>query len=75
VLINGTPYGHIQPNRRIRQEDPLSPYLFLLVAEGLSSLIVQAENEGKITGVPISVGGVRLTHLFFLQMIVSSLAG
>lgn len=65
VLINGTPYGYIHPTRGIRQGDPFSPYLFLLVAEGLSSLIVQVENEGKITGVPISIGGARLSHLFF----------
>lgn len=65
VLVNGAPYGQILTSRGLRQRDPLSPYLFLLVAEGPSSLIVRAEQEGKLTGVPISVGGVRLTHLFF----------
>lgn len=35
------------------------------MAEGLSSLIGRAELEGKLSGVPISVGGYRLTHLFF----------
>ena len=39
IKINGSPMGHIVPSRRIRQEDPLSPYLFLLCAEGLSDLI------------------------------------
>jgi len=65
VLVNGVPYGKFIPSRGLRQVDPLPPYLFLLVAEGLSSLLARAEQEGKITGVPISAGGVRLTHLLF----------
>lgn len=65
VLINGQPTGKITPTRGIRQGDLLSPYLFLLCAEGLSSLLVKAEEDGKITGVPITAGGFKLSHLVF----------
>ena len=47
IKINGKPRGNITPSRGLQQEDPLSPYLFLLCAEGLSSLISQAVECGQ----------------------------
>jgi hypothetical protein len=67
VLINGQPHGRIQPSCGIRQGDPLSPYLFLLCAEGLSHLLRKAEQEKSITGLAIARGGPRITHLFFVD--------
>lgn len=65
ILINGNPHGFIKPSRGIRQGDPLSPYLFLLCAEGLSSLIRKAESGNKIHGVAASRHGPRTSHLLF----------
>ena len=42
ILISGVAYGSIIPTRGLYQGDPLSSYLFLLCADGLSSLINNA---------------------------------
>jgi hypothetical protein len=65
VMVNGAPYGYIKPSRGLRQGDPLSPYLFLLCAEGLSALIRKSEREKAIRGIAICRRGPRLSHLFF----------
>ncbi|XP_059441954.1 uncharacterized protein LOC132174292 [Corylus avellana] len=57
VLVNGSPKGKIYTSRGLRQSDPLSPYLFLLCAEVLSSMISQANLKGVLTRVPTSKKG------------------
>ena len=65
ILLNGNPIGTIYPSRGIKQGDPLSPYLFLLCAEALSSQLLLAESQGIIKGVATSPNGPRINHLFF----------
>jgi hypothetical protein len=65
VIVNGKPVGNFRPSRGIRQGDPISPYLFLICAEALSSLLHHAVQSGTITGVPTSPRGPYLSHLFF----------
>jgi len=65
VLSNGRPARLITPSRGLKQGDLLSPYL--LCAVGLSSLLWEAEREGSISGVLVSVKGYKLSHLFFVD--------
>jgi len=65
VLINGLPHGHIVSSRGIRQGDPLSPFPFIMCVEALSRMLDHAAGMGKISGVPIRRGGIRINHLLF----------
>jgi hypothetical protein len=67
VLVNGEKVGPVIPGRDLRQGDPLFPYLFILCAEGLSSLISRAEASGDLTGTAICKGAPRVTHLLFVD--------
>ena len=55
VLINGTSSGFFQSSRGLRQGDPISPYLFVVVMEALSCLVKRAVNGGFLS--PCQVRG------------------
>jgi hypothetical protein len=74
VLVNFEQVGPIFPGRELRQGDPLSPYLFILITEGLTALIKQSMASGALHGVQICRGHRRCLT-FFLLMIVSCFAG
>lgn len=64
-LVNGEVIGYIAPTRGIRQGDPLSPYLFILCAEGLTSLFTRYERLGFIHEVSICREATNISHLLF----------
>lgn len=33
ILLHGSPFGNIKPRRSLRQEDPISLYLFVIIVE------------------------------------------
>ena len=65
ILVNGELRENIIPTRGIRQGDPLSPYLFLLVSEGLNGLLQQAVSRGELKGFSLCKNGPQVSHLFF----------
>jgi hypothetical protein len=68
VLINGSPSGFFGSSRGVRQGDPLSHFLFVLVMEALSRMISAMYSRGLILG--FSVGSrehvhVEVSHILF----------
>ncbi|XP_019161136.1 PREDICTED: uncharacterized protein LOC109157753 [Ipomoea nil] len=49
-LVNGSRIGPVKPSRVLRQGNPLSPYLFIICADGLSLLLQKAQSGGSIHG-------------------------
>ena len=68
VLVNGSPEGFFGSSRGLRQGDPLSPLLFLLVMEVLSQMLQKLEAEGLIRGFCAggnSHDGLHISHLLY----------
>ncbi|RZB41330.1 hypothetical protein D0Y65_055307 [Glycine soja] len=45
ILVNGSPTSEFKPQRGLRQGDPLAPFLFDLVAEGLTGMMRAAVSK------------------------------
>ena len=67
VLVNGSPTEFFSASRGIRQGDPLSPLLFLLVMEVFTRMLEAASNVGLISGFSVGPGNATLSisHLLF----------
>ncbi|KAL8131281.1 hypothetical protein AgCh_007272 [Apium graveolens] len=57
--------GPIMPSRGLRQGDPLSPYLFIICAEGLSAMLHRFESQKMIQGVKVCRRAPSITHMLF----------
>lgn len=64
IMINGNPSPGFSPTQGLRQGDPLSPYLFLFIAESFSALICQAESAGSLHGARVCRKAPPISHLF-----------
>lgn len=55
----------VQLKRGIRQGNPLSPFLFVIYAKGLSTLLDARETHGRIKGIKVCNDAPSINHLLF----------
>jgi hypothetical protein len=65
ILFNGDNLESFIPTRGIRQGDPISPYLFLLAAEGLSCLLKARCQSSVLKGIKVAQSAPMVSHLLF----------
>eukprot|EP00253_Pinus_taeda_P029243 PITA_29243 len=67
ILVNGAPSAPFSPSRGIRQGDPISPFLFVILMEGLSRIIAKKKAEGQIKGLQPIRSFPATTHQQFVD--------
>jgi hypothetical protein len=69
ILLNVSATYFFQAERGIQQGFPLSPLLFLLVAESISHFLTKEKVGGCFSSIKIS-NGLAITHLLFVYDIL-----
>nr|GEY58757.1 RNA-directed DNA polymerase, eukaryota [Tanacetum cinerariifolium] len=64
ILVNGSPSSEFQFYSGLKQGDPLSPYLFILIMESLHFSFSRVVNEGICKGISLN-GKSSISHLFY----------
>jgi len=63
VLVNGSSTKQFNPTRGLRQRNSIAPFLFLIVAQGLSGMVNQVVRENLYTGINVGKNRVKVNLL------------
>nr|GEZ86872.1 arginine repressor C-terminal-like domain-containing protein [Tanacetum cinerariifolium]GEZ86880.1 arginine repressor C-terminal-like domain-containing protein [Tanacetum cinerariifolium]GEZ87626.1 arginine repressor C-terminal-like domain-containing protein [Tanacetum cinerariifolium] len=63
ILINSSPPKEFPMKRSLRQSDPLSSFLFLIVAENMQVMITDSCNKGIYKGLSLYNDGANISLL------------
>ncbi|GKB50952.1 RNA-directed DNA polymerase, eukaryota, partial [Tanacetum coccineum] len=64
VIVNGSPTKEFQFHRGLKQGDPLSPFLFLLIMESLHISMQRVVDAGLFRGIQVG-SSLQVSHLFY----------
>ncbi|GJX47042.1 RNA-directed DNA polymerase, eukaryota [Tanacetum coccineum] len=64
IIINGSPTEEFQFCKGLKQGDPLSPFLFILIMESLHLSFQRAVDAGMFKGIKLGAS-VNISHMFY----------
>ncbi|GJR87316.1 RNA-directed DNA polymerase, eukaryota [Tanacetum coccineum] len=64
IIVNGSPTEEFQFFKGLKQGDPLSPFLFILIMESLHLSFQRVVDAGMYTGIKLC-SSLNLSHLFY----------
>lgn len=67
IIFTGTLFYTFQASRGIRKGDPLSPFLFILMVEGLGKTLKAIQEDGRIRGLGLHEGETHHTRQKFMD--------
>lgn len=69
IIVNGSRTDLFHPSRGVRQGDPLSPYLFILVAQNLSAILNYTRQLNLIHGFSNNLS-INFNHLMYVDDLI-----
>nr|GEY37659.1 RNA-directed DNA polymerase, eukaryota [Tanacetum cinerariifolium] len=67
IIVNGSPTEEFQFWKGLKQGDPLSPFLFILIMESLHISFQRVVDAGMFKGISLGGGTINLSHMFFVN--------
>ncbi|GJV55335.1 RNA-directed DNA polymerase, eukaryota [Tanacetum coccineum] len=69
ILVNGSPTNEFQFYKGLKQGDPLSPFLFILVMESLHLSFQRVVDAGLFKGIKLN-SSTTISHMFYADDVV-----
>lgn len=70
INFNGKSYDYFNCNRRVRQEDPLSPFIYCLVEDVFNRLISKAVDAGSLHLIKAAKNNYMPSHIMYADDIL-----
>ncbi|GJS62530.1 hypothetical protein Tco_0657314 [Tanacetum coccineum] len=68
IIVNGSPSEEFGLERGVRQGDPLSPFLFILAAEGLNAMVSEAVEKVIFKVIEVGkIGSIRVRFMAHME--------
>jgi len=67
MLVNGSPTSEFCPKRDLCQGDPLAPFLFRIVAEGLAGVVRKVVEKNMVESLEVGVQKVKVNMLQYVD--------